>query len=166
MHHEGGSQYNQLANPFPVGNSSGWPSSFCSCLRHCSEHTGHAVIALTESLYFSGNLASLAIPSQSCAPMATFLWIQVIVSTSVSVARAHTRARESASWLPADVRTLWAGMWKIQRMDASDSYRITQMSDQTSWPHKDLFMIVHLPIPIVQAIGSIHLQQPNGQCKS
>ena len=37
------------------------PDSFGSCLGCCLEHTGHAITALTESLYFKGSPASLAI---------------------------------------------------------------------------------------------------------
>lgn len=35
--------------------------SFGSCLGHCLKHIEHDVTALTKSLYFKGNLASLAI---------------------------------------------------------------------------------------------------------
>lgn len=37
------------------------PESSGSCLGHCLEFRGYAVTALTKSLYFEGNLASLAI---------------------------------------------------------------------------------------------------------
>lgn len=46
------------------------PDSFDSCLGHCLEYTGHAVSALTKSLYFKSNLESLAI----CHPTQAFRW--------------------------------------------------------------------------------------------
>lgn len=70
--------------------------SFGSCLEHHLEHIGHGVGPLTKSVYFKGNLASLAM----CHPIQLlwwtfFLYTQSAIFTEVSVARAHTWARTS-----------------------------------------------------------------------
>ena len=67
------------------------PDSFGSCLGHCLKYVGHAVIALTKSLYFKCNSASLAICHSIWAVRwLFFLCIQSAVSAQGSVARAQS----------------------------------------------------------------------------
>ena len=119
------------------------PDSSDSSLGWYLEHIGRADTALSKILYLKGNLASLA----THHPMEALQWTLLLcsrsaVSTGVSVAKVHSQARTSASWLPGAVNASWAGMWKTVRT-ALGSCRWTQMSFHISWPHKGLFMIIH-----------------------
>lgn len=73
------------------------PDSFGSSLGHCVKNTGHAVTALTKSLYFKDN----PYPCQ----FATLRWgysghssrIQSAIATGGFTAGVHTQARPSVS---------------------------------------------------------------------
>lgn len=62
-----------------------------SCFGHCLEYSRHALTASTKSLYFKGNLASLAICHPTWVQRCLFfLYTKSALSTEGSAARAHT----------------------------------------------------------------------------
>lgn len=136
-----------------------------SCLKHCSEHTGHAVTASTRSPNVQGQLASLTMCHSTWALM-LFLCTKSAVSTIGSVARAHVQAGGqlpdyqglSAPWEPGHGRQ--CGLPQVLAGEPN-----VFLSFHISWPLEGLFMITHPLAFHCPIIGLIPLQWPNYKYK-
>lgn len=89
------------------------PDSFGSGLGCCLKHKGN-VTALNMALHSKGNQRpwQYIISPGHCSDHSMY---QSAVSTETSVARAHTLAKTSVSWLPWGINTFYAGTWKTVR---------------------------------------------------
>ena len=124
-----------------------------NCLRYCLEQTGHAITALTKSLYFKGNPASLAI----CHPTRVLWWLLFLYTKSVaiegSVARAHTQAKGISFLIASRCQCLMS----LDMEDNEDCLRLWQVN-----PNVFLYILTtqglihdHLPL-------SLLLSKPKG----